>query len=181
MFARIKKSGKNHYLQIVENRREGKKIIQRVIATIGRMDQLHARGDIETLIRSLSRFSEKTLLVLSGKGDVRAEAKKIGPSLIFARLWEDLSIGRVIKDILAERNFLFDVERAIFLTVLHRLFASGSDRFCDLWRRALGSVPLCRARSCSTERLSKHDTDTDNKERHGKRRKREKCLYAPDH
>jgi hypothetical protein len=56
MFARFKKSGKNEYLQIVENRRDGKKISQRVIATVGRMDHLQARGDIETLIRSLSRF-----------------------------------------------------------------------------------------------------------------------------
>ena len=38
MFARIKKSGRNEYLQLVENRREGKKISQRVVATIGRMD-----------------------------------------------------------------------------------------------------------------------------------------------
>ena len=58
MFARIKKSGQHQYLQVVENRREGKKTIQRVIATIGRMDQIQARGDIETLVRSLSRFSE---------------------------------------------------------------------------------------------------------------------------
>ena len=27
------------------------------------------------------------------------------------------------------------MERALFLTVLHRLMASGSDRFCDKWRR----------------------------------------------
>jgi hypothetical protein len=27
------------------------------------------------------------------------------------------------------------VERAIFLTVLHRLFVSGSDRSCDRWHR----------------------------------------------
>jgi len=46
MFARIKKSGRHQYLQIVENRREGKKIIQRVIATIGRMDRLHAKGEV---------------------------------------------------------------------------------------------------------------------------------------
>ena len=39
MFARIKKSGRNQYLQLVENRREGKKIIQRVIVTFGRMDE----------------------------------------------------------------------------------------------------------------------------------------------
>ena len=67
MFARVKKSGKHQYLQVVENRREGKKTIQRVISTIGRMDQLTAKGDIETLVRSLARFSEKALLVLSGK------------------------------------------------------------------------------------------------------------------
>ena len=36
MFARIKKSGKYQYLQIVENRKENKKVKQRVIATIGR-------------------------------------------------------------------------------------------------------------------------------------------------
>jgi hypothetical protein len=65
MFARIKKSGRNEYLQLVENRREGKKISQRVVATIGRMDELRAGGNIETIIRSLSRFSEKVLLILS--------------------------------------------------------------------------------------------------------------------
>lgn len=135
MFARIKKSGKYQYLQIVENRRDGKKVSQRVIATIGRMDKLSATGSVETLIRSLSRFSEKTLLVLSGKSDVKADSKKIGPALIFERLWENLGINTVIKSILLDRKYEFDVERAIFLTVLHRLFVSGSDRSCDKWRR----------------------------------------------
>ena len=50
MFARIKKSGKYQYLQIVENRKMEGKVIQRVIATIGRMDQLHEKNRIETLI-----------------------------------------------------------------------------------------------------------------------------------
>jgi transposase len=135
MFARVKKSGNNRYLQIVENRREGRKIIQRVLVTLGRMDRLQARGDIETLVRSLSRFSEKALLVLSGQGDIQAAAKKIGPALIFERLWKDLQIGKVIKSHLGGRKFEFKVERAIFLTVLHRLLISGSDRACDKWHR----------------------------------------------
>lgn len=135
MFARIKKSGKYQYLQIVENRREGPKVVQRVIATVGRMDRLSAKGSIETLIRSLCRYSENVLLVLSGKTDVRARSKKIGPGLIFERLWEELGIKKVIKGLLADRRFEFDVERAIFLTVLHRLFASGSDRAAERWRR----------------------------------------------
>lgn len=135
MFARIKKSGRHQYLQIVENSKIGGKVVQRVISTIGRMDRLKEKGQIETLVRSLSRFSENVLLVLSGKSEVNAETKKIGPSLIFERLWRDLGIGGILKKILSERHFLFDVERAIFLTVLHRLLISGSDRFCDKWRR----------------------------------------------
>ena len=135
MFARIKKSGLHQYLQIVENRREGKRTIQRVIATIGRMDHLRERGEIENLVRSLSRFSEKVLLVLSSQGEAQASAKKIGPAMIFERLWEELGIGRTLDHLLQERKFGFDVERAIFLTVLHRLLVSGSDRSCEKWRQ----------------------------------------------
>ena len=135
MFARVKKSGKYQYLQVVENRKIKGKVKQRVIATIGRMDRLQAKGQIETLIRSLSRFSEKALLVLSGKSDVIAHAKKIGPALIFERLWEELGIKKVIKSLLSHRKFEFDIERAIFLTVVHRLFVSGSDRSCEKWKR----------------------------------------------
>ena len=135
MFARVKKSGLYEYLQIVQNRREGSKTIQRVVATIGRMDQIQDKGEIENLVRSLSRFSEKVLLILSGKSDVRADAKKIGPALICERLWKELEIGKIIHRVLAGRKFEFDVERAIFLTVLHRLFVSGSDRSCDRWHR----------------------------------------------
>ena len=133
MFARIKKSGLHQYLQIVQNHREGQRTIQRVIATIGRMDHLQERGEIENLVRSLSRFSEKVLLVLSGQGDAHASAKKIGPALIFERLWQELGIGRILDHLLQERKFGFDVERAIFLTVLHRLMVSGSDRSCEKW------------------------------------------------
>ncbi len=130
MFARIKKSGPHQYLQIVENRREGSKTIQRVISTIGRLDRLHAKGDVENLIRSLSRFSEKVLLILSGKSEVQASAKKIGPSLIFDRIWKELGIGEIIKELLNGRKFEFDVERAIFLTVFHRLFKLISIALC---------------------------------------------------
>lgn len=135
MFARIKKSGKHQYLQIVENRKIKGKVLQRVIVTLGRMDELQARDRIETLIQSLSRFSERVLLIVSGKSDVTASAMKIGPVLIFERLWRELGIQKVIRDLLLERRFEFDVERAIFLTVLHRLFVSGSDRSCDRWHR----------------------------------------------
>jgi hypothetical protein len=40
----------------------------------------------------------------------------------------------VVEDLLAGRRFEFAVERAVFLTVLHRLIVSGSDRACEHWR-----------------------------------------------
>lgn len=137
MFARIKKSGNNQYLQIVENRWEGNKSVQRVIATLGRLDQMQAKGEIGSLVRSLSRFSEKIIMILSARDnpEVQATAKMIGPAIIFERLWKELGISKVIGNLLKQRKFEFDLERAVFLTVLHRLLASGSDRFCDKWRR----------------------------------------------
>ena len=135
MFARVKKSGPHQYLQLVENRRENGKVAQRVIATLGRMDQLTDKGSVESLIRSLSRFSDTTLLVLSSRSQVHASAKKIGPALIFERLWKELGIGSIISSLVSSRKFGFTVERALFLTVLHRLFVSGSDRGCERWRR----------------------------------------------
>ncbi len=135
MFARVKKSGNNQYLQIVENRRENGKVAQRVIVTLGRLDQMSEKGEVESLIRSLSRFSERTLLILSDKSKVSASAKKIGPALIFERLWKELGIGPIVSSLVADRKFGFSVERALFLTVLHRLFASGSDRGCKKWYR----------------------------------------------
>ena len=135
MFARIKKSGVHQYLQIVENRREGSKTVQRVLSTIGRLDRLQDKGDIENLVRSLSRFSEKVLLILSDKSAPQAFAKKIGPSLIFERLWKELGIGKILQGLLEGRKFEFDVERGIFLTVLHRLMVSGSDRSCEKWHQ----------------------------------------------
>ena len=135
MFARVKTSGKYQYLQIVENRKEKGAVKQTVIATIGRMDKLQEKDRVETLIRSLSRFSEKAMLILSGQSKITADAIKIGPSIIFERLWKETGIQEAIKRLLVNRRFEFDVERAVFLTVLHRLMVSGSDRFCDNWRR----------------------------------------------
>ena len=54
MFARVKKSGKYQYLQIVENRKEKGKVKQRVIATVGRMDQLQCATSL-----IMAHFSRK--------------------------------------------------------------------------------------------------------------------------
>jgi hypothetical protein len=53
---------------------------------------------------------------------------------VFERLWEATGCRAVIEDLAGERKHGFALERAVFLTVLHRLFAGGSDRAADRWR-----------------------------------------------
>ena len=61
-------------------------------------------------------------------------ARRIGPALVFERLWEETGCRKVIEDLAGSRKTGFTLERAVFLTVLHRLFAGGSDRAADRWR-----------------------------------------------
>ena len=61
-----------------------------------------------------------------GEGPIFS-TKRIGAVKIFERLWSQTGSRQVIQDLLADRKFGFPVERAIFLTVLHRLLAPGSN------------------------------------------------------
>jgi hypothetical protein len=137
MFVRVKPVGLRKYIQIVESRREDGAVKQRVLGTLGRLDRLQADGVIDGLVKSLSRFALRVRLVEGQKsGRLRAgRVVKVGPAAVVERLWRDLGLARVIEDELRGRGFEFSVERAVFLTVLHRLFASGSDRACEKWKR----------------------------------------------
>ena len=66
---------------------------------------MQAKGGVEYLVRSLARFSEQALLVLSGRSDISAESIAIGPALIFERLWKELGIPQVLQGLLSERFF----------------------------------------------------------------------------
>src|SRR4051794_14371653 len=136
MFFRTKKSGTRSYLQIVENRWEDGRPRQRVITTLGRLDQLQQTGQLDALLVSGARLAQSVLsLSAHAKGQLPAiTTRRIGPALIFQRLWRGTGCQRVVEQLLEGRRFEFDVERAVFLTVLHRLFASGSDRAAEKWR-----------------------------------------------
>ena len=59
------------YLQIVESRRDGDRVRQQVIATLGRFEELQASGQLERLLRSGARFAAKAM-VLSAANDEAA-------------------------------------------------------------------------------------------------------------
>jgi hypothetical protein len=136
MFVRIKNSHGYKYLQIVESKREGKKVKQRVLTTLGQLDALSASGKIDDLTRSLAKFSSiRDLIDAHRQGTIQAHRTlSIGPALVFERLWHQLGIDEAIKGQIADRRWRFSMERAIFLTVLHRLMDPGSDRAAERWK-----------------------------------------------
>lgn len=136
MFVRTQTNGSRTYLLIVDNQWVDGKVKQRVLLRLGRLDQLLAEGRLDALVQSLGRFSEKlAVLGAQARGEsVAARSSRIGPALIFQRLWEACSIDKVLRHLLRDRRFEFSVERAIFLTVLHRLFSPGSDRAAEKWK-----------------------------------------------
>jgi transposase len=138
MYFRVKRTGTYAYLQIVESFRQDGQVRQRVLTTLGRLDTLQNAGQLDALMRSGLRFCE-TFAVLDAHAAGETEpvrVQKVGPDLVFGRLWEELQLGRILQRALHNRRFEFDVERAIYLTVIHRLFAAGSDRAAERWREA---------------------------------------------
>jgi transposase len=136
LFVRTQTNGSRTYLLIVDNEWVDGKVKQRVLFRLGRLDELLASGQLDSLVQSLGRFSEKlSILGAHMRGDsIATRSTRIGPALIFQRLWQALSIDKVLATLLAGRRFEFSVERAIFLTVLHRLFSPGSDRAAEKWK-----------------------------------------------
>ena len=136
MFFRVKSAGSYQYLQIVHSIRQGEKVRQQVFGTLGRLDELKASGRLEALMRSGLRHCDNLAVIDAyAAGETQAvTVLRIGPELVFGRLWKESGIQEVVQSLLQARRYEFDVERAIYLTVLHRLFASGSDRAAERWR-----------------------------------------------
>jgi hypothetical protein len=138
MFFRVTRAGPHQYVQIARSFRDGGAVKQQTLLSLGRLDALRASGQLDALLRSGLRLSRR-LVVLDAQATGQTEPVavcKIGPDLVFGRLWEQTGIAAVLGELLAERRYEFDVERAVYLTVLHRLFASGSDRAAERWREA---------------------------------------------
>jgi hypothetical protein len=139
MFVRKKRSVRNgaeyEYLQIVRSAREGQKVRQEVIATLGRADKLLASGEIDGLLRSLAKFTDTLRVVEATRSpDLQAHRSlQWGPALVFGRLWEKQGIPEILGQLSRDRRFEFDVERAAFAMALQRLCEPGSDLGGSLW------------------------------------------------
>jgi hypothetical protein len=93
-------------------------------------------GQLERLLRSGARFATKAIVVdaVAAGGVTANAARRIGPALVFERLWEETGCRDVVEGLAGSRKHDFALERAVFLTVSNRLFFGASDRAADGWR-----------------------------------------------
>jgi hypothetical protein len=147
VFVRIKRVNGHDYVYLVENVREGGRHVQRVVKTLGRRDGVEAAGPLDQLAISAARHSRRTLVLSAfhkgGLAPLRRES--LGPDLVFGRRWERTGCGPVLRRMAREHGFAFDLERAVYASVLHRLMVSGSDRHAEAWaghRRIPGAEGL---------------------------------------
>jgi hypothetical protein len=135
MFFR-KKAGKGGtYLQLVESYREEGRVRQRVLLTLGRLEEMKALGRLDALLASGSRLSQEVMVLSARKEGHLAEAstQRIGAPMVFERIWKEAGCAEALERRAEGRKFGFSLELAVFATVLHRLVASGSDRACEQW------------------------------------------------
>src|SRR6201981_2568177 len=169
MYFRRKTSAGRAYLQIVASRRTGEQVRQQVIVTLGRYEDLQASGQLERLVRWGARFAAKAMVLSAAADDaaIKIAVRRIGPALVFERLWDETGCRAVVTELASKRKHGFALERAVFLTVLHRLFVSGSDRAAERWREdyaiagveRLGLHHLYRAMAWLGEELPETEQD----------------------
>jgi Transposase DDE domain len=139
MFVRVKtlvQDGHRYeYLQIVRSVRDGSRVHQELVASLGRRDLLVATGKLDGLVQALARFSTR-LRVVEAARDARfvaREAKAWGPALVFGRLWERQGLPEILGALAQDRRFGFEPERVAFALALQRLCAPGSDLQGAAW------------------------------------------------
>ena len=93
LFFRAKPAGSYRYLQIIHNVCEGKKVRPQVLATLGPNDLLEISAQFERLTRSGLRHCENLAVI-----DAHAAGeRRIGPDLVFGRLWKESGIPEVFR------------------------------------------------------------------------------------
>src|SRR5260221_8629930 len=90
----------------LESRRDGDQVRQQVIATLGRYEELQASGQLERLLRSGARFSTKAMVLAAVADDTTTKiaSRRIGPALVFERLWEETGCRAVTDELAGARQ-----------------------------------------------------------------------------
>ncbi len=135
MFIRkIKNPTGQTYYHIVESYREGKKVRQRTLLSLGRIED----GNLEALVQSAGRHLDILTASQLAKELSTEKTFILGPLLILEKLFEDLGINKVIEHIKDSHPRLsFDLKKIIFTLVVSRFVHPSSKlKVFEHWQKS---------------------------------------------
>jgi transposase len=132
MFLRTKtfiRDGKSYdYLYLVENKRVGRHVVQKTIMSFGNANTPETKERIQQLVLALTDNNHYPQKIDLHKDLECQQAKIYGPLLIFKKLWNEIGIGKILKDSLFHFETFFELSDCIFNMVLSRLIEPCSKR-----------------------------------------------------
>jgi Transposase DDE domain/Domain of unknown function (DUF4277) len=91
----VRRGGRSYeYLELVEGRREGGRVRQRVVANLGRLDELVAGGQLEQLAAGLARLHQPP----------PGTRRHVGPLLIVAHYLHTLDVAGIVDAVIPRRG-----------------------------------------------------------------------------
>jgi len=116
------------YLQLVESYRDGDKVRQRVVAKLGREDQLDP-ADIDRLVRSLAAYGTLAVGDSSGlEAAVLHPGREFGAVHALNHVWSELGLPGILADLAVRRRFAFPVAEVVKAIVFARVLEPSSER-----------------------------------------------------
>lgn len=132
-----KDGSQRKYLQIIETYREGGRVRQKIVANLGRLDELIVSGTLEKLTEAFSRYVEKKELLCKAEELMATSALSFGPVPVFASLWEKLGLPEAITSATQRETATYDPAPVIFRMVLGRLLDPSSKLSTHRWAETI--------------------------------------------
>ena len=122
MFIRIIKSKNHEYIKIVENYREDGKVKQRVVANLGKVEDMSER--------EAENIASKLLLLAKSKKDIVQQ--RATPQIeelnrynygyvVYKKLWNRFKLDSILDKLVEDREIQYDFKSVIFSMVVDRL------------------------------------------------------------
>jgi len=120
MFVRVTTSGPRKYVKILESYRDQQgKPKQKVVATLGRLEQIEA-GSAKSLLNGLLRVTGNPSLE-EGTGEIDfTPARSVGDTWLLTSLWKELGFTTAFRKVLRNKRS-FDAEHLLRVMVFNRL------------------------------------------------------------
>jgi len=121
MFARVITSKGNKYLNIIENYRDGKKIKQRVVANLGKLENIKV-SSIENLAKKLLEIVESEKKVTDNLTPNIEELDRYNYGyIVYKKIWDRFKLDSILEKLVEKKDIQYDFKTVVFSMVIDRL------------------------------------------------------------